>query len=550
MTEKDCPSERAGQRSALVPVRSPDRRQFLRLLGLATGACIAPNWLRAAESLSPDLVRLSIFHTTDLHGHILPTVDYNGRTDLGGLARCASRIALWRHENPNSLLIDVGDVYQGTQFALSDRGASMIDLFNLLRYDAWIVGNHEFDWGIEPFLDAVARSQMPVLAANIAAKAKAPQLEKIQPFILKEIAGIKLALIALTTPGMPYWFLPKFTADLVFEDPVDAARRAVRQAKSSGADAIILAGHMGLKDRTGGDDFANRAVAVTAEFPEAAVFIAGHTHQAIESRLTNRVILTQADHFGIHIGRVDLLFDRNSKKLLHQEARIELMDNRIALDPVILSRTQTARDRADKLLAEPVGELAETLSARAPAGEPSPVEALIAAAVTEALAERGVTIDGVFHGLFDDHAFKKGPKTIADLWTVLPYENFLVTAELDPLALRVVMNETFESREARSLSGFRYDVAGERNRRRVTNLRLPDGRPLDPAHRYRIAMNSFDASSAGHRFLKLRQILERPDARLAFHSVQTREALIAFFRRHRVVRRSVLDLPLPLRDGV
>ena len=107
-------------------------------------------------------------------------------------------------------MIDAGDVYQGTDFALRDRGQMMIDLFNLMRYDAWIVGNHEFDWGIKPFLRVVERSSMPVLAANTTLEgspagefkdAKNP-LAKIQPYILKEIAGIKIAIIGVTTPGM------------------------------------------------------------------------------------------------------------------------------------------------------------------------------------------------------------------------------------------------------------------------------------------------------------------------------------------------------------
>lgn len=511
---------------------------------------LAPPWLRAAENVSADVVRLSIFHTTDLHGHVLPTTDYSGRPDLGGLARCAAQIALWRKQNPNSLLLDIGDVYQGTQFALSDEGRMMIDLFNLLRYDAWIVGNHEFDWGIEPFLQVVARSEMPVLAANTALAGKAAgefderghPFTHIQPFLLKEIAGIKLAVIGLTTPGMPFWFLPRFTEGIEFQDPIEPARRAIRKAKSLGADAIVLAGHMGLKERTGGDDFANRAMSLTAEFPEAAVFIAGHTHQAIQSRLTNGMILTQADHFGIHVGRVDLLFDRNSKRLLHKEARTELLDNRVSLDPVVLSRAQPQLTQADGVLATPIGELADTLSAKARPGEPSPLVSLIAAAIREALSERGVTIDGVFHGLFDErHAFKKGTKMVGDIWTILPYENFLVTAELSPLELRVMMEEVFQTRETRSLTGFGFNVAGEGRQRRLTNLRRADGHSLDPTQRYRIAMNTFDASSAGHRFMKLRQMLERPEARMTFHPVQTREALIAYFRSHQVVRRTDLD---------
>jgi 2',3'-cyclic-nucleotide 2'-phosphodiesterase (5'-nucleotidase family) len=221
------------------------------------------------------------------------------------------------------------------------------------------------------------------------------------------------------------------------------------------------------------------------------------------------------------------------------------MDDRVALDPVILSRTQTQLDRAGATLAEPVGELADTLSANAPPGEPCAVASLIAAAISEALEERGMTIDGVFHGLFDEHAVEKGPKTVGDLWTILPYENFLVTAELDAVALRVMMEEVLENRETRSLVGFRFNVTGEGINRRLTNVRLADGRALDPARRYRIAMNTFDASSGGHRFMKLREMLERPEARMTFHPVQTRDALIAYFVRHKTIERVRLRAPLP-----
>ena len=86
------------------------------------------------------------------------------------------------------------------------------------------------------------------------------------------------------------------------------------------------------------------------------------------------------------------------------------------------------------------------------------------------------------------------------------------------------------------VSAFPMGELGGKNRR-LTSLRLADGRPLDPVKRYRIALNTFDARSAGHRFMKLRAILERPDARCAFHPVQTRETLIDYFRRHKEVHR-------------
>src|SRR5204862_1916830 len=139
------------------------------------------------------------------------------------------------------------------------------------------------------------------------------------------------------------------------------------------------AGHMRLKPRSGGDDYANTVMALTWEFPEAAVVIAGHTHQSIPSRLTNGVLFTQADHFGIHVGRVDLLFDRNSKKLLHREAICEVMDNRFRCDNVILSRAQSQLTESDIALAQPLGELADTLRGRSRHGMASGIERLIGA---------------------------------------------------------------------------------------------------------------------------------------------------------------------------
>src|SRR6266704_1254343 len=419
--------------------RSWTRREFLKLAGRAGLLSAVPTLASAAAALNSDTVCISILHTTDIHGHILPTSDYDGNPDRGGLARCVTQIRRWRRQNRNSILIDVGDVYQGTAVSLRNKGELMIDLFNQLGYDAWVIGNHEFDWGIEPFHQALQRSTMPVLAANTILEGKPAgefadanhPLAKIRPFILKEIAGIKLAIIGITTPGMSFWLPREFTRGIDFRQPVEPVRRAIARAKSEGADAIVLTGHMGLKPRTGGDDFANCVTALTSEFPDVAVFIAGHTHQAIPSRLTNSVLFTQADHFGIHAGRVDLLFDRNSRKLLHREAFCELMDNRYGFDSVIISRAKSQLAESDAALSQMIGELAETLHARGRPGEPSDIERLIGAAIMEALLERSVPVDGIMHGVFDEKAnLVAGPKTVNDIWNLIPFENYIVTSAL------------------------------------------------------------------------------------------------------------------------
>ena len=526
--------------------KSWTRREFLKLAGQAGLLSAFPTLANAAAALSPDTIRISILHTTDIHGHILPASDYNGNPDYGGLARCVTQIRHWQQENPNSILIDVGDVYQGTEVGLRSKGKLMIDLFNFLKYEAWIIGNHEFDWGIQPFQEALQRSAMPVLAANTLLQGKPAgefpdakhPFAKIQPSIVKEIAGIKLAIIGVTTPGMTFWLRPELIQGMDFEYPLEPVRRAIAKAKSEGAHAIILSGHMGLKARTGGDDFANTVTALTSEFPEAAVFIAGHTHQAIPSRLVNGALFTQADHFGIHVGRVDLFFDRNSKKLLHREASCELMDNRFGLDPVVMSRAKSQLAKSDIALSQSIGELAETLRARSRPGAPSDIERLIGAAIMEALRERRVQVDGAMHGVFDEKAnVVAGSKTVKDIWNVIPFENYIVTAELSPDEIKALMEEVYASHERRNLLGFDIKTEGRGHDRHIISMTFDHGRQLDRGKKYVIAFNSFDSRSAGHRFMKLRGLLETPVANCTMHPVQTRDALIDYFRRRKVVHR-------------
>jgi 5'-nucleotidase / UDP-sugar diphosphatase len=533
--------------------RSWTRREFLRLAGQAGLLSTLPTLASAAATLNPATVCISILHTTDLHGHILPTSDYDGNPDRGGLARCATQIRRWRRENPNSILIDVGDVYQGTDVSLRNKGALMIDLFNHLEYDAWVVGNHEFDWGMQCFEHAVQQSNMPVLAANMLLEQKPAgefpdanhPFAKIQPFILKEIAGIKIAIIGVTTPGMLFWLWPEFTQGLDFRHPVEPVRRAVASAKNRGADVIVLTGHMGLKTRSGGDDFANTVMALTSEFPEMAVFIAGHTHQDIPNRLTNGVLFTQADHFGIHVGRVDLLFDRNSKKLLHREAICRLMDNRVGFDQMILSRTKSQLAESDAAVSELIGELAETLRGRSYPGRPSDLEKLIGAAIMETLLERSVPVYGVMHGTFDDKAdLVAGPKTVNDIWNIIPYENYIVTAQLSPEEIKAAIEEVFTSHEKRNLLGFDVKTEGRGDDCKIVSMALANREPLDRNKKYVIAFNSFDARSGGHHFMKLRSFLERPEANCILHPMQTRDALIGYFQRHKIVHRIAAVKPL------
>ena len=494
-----------------------------------------------------DTVTISILHTTDLHGHILPTVDYAGHPDLGGLARCATQIRQWRRANPNSILLDIGDVYQGTEVGLHTRGAVMIRCLNALDYDAWVVGNHEFDWGSDEFYGCVKQSSMPVLSGNAMVDGKpigevngsAHSLANLRPYLMKEVAGFRLAIIGLTTPGLSTWLPPENLHGFEALDPVEALRPILRAVSAQNPDAILIAGHMGLKRR---DDYANRVGALTAEFPRLVAYIGAHTHQNVPSEVVNNVLYTQADHFGIYAGKVDLTFDRVTRRLLHRGAVTVQMDHQVAYDPLVLSLAKTDLEAADLVLAQKMGELSESFDTASSFGKPSDVERLIASAIIASLQKRGTPVDAVVHGLFDDQPLAPGIKTIADAWTVLPYENDIVTIELAHDDLLAVARElaTCTGRDARNLMGMQ--VVGRKigSAFQVDALRALDGSPLVAKPSYRIALNSYDSQSGGQRFPLLGRMTARASNKRVLHSIQVRDALIDFFVARQKISRSLL----------
>jgi 2',3'-cyclic-nucleotide 2'-phosphodiesterase (5'-nucleotidase family) len=216
------------------------------------------------------------------------------------------------------------------------------------------------------------------------------------------------------------------------------------------------------------------------------------------------------------------------------------MDNRFDPDPVVLSRAESQLAESEASLAQTIGELTETLHARGRRGQPSEIEKLIGAAITETLAKRSIMVDAVLHGVFDQNGkLAAGRVTVNDIWNIIPYENLIVTATLSPDEIKSVIEEMYASHEPRSLLGIAVKMEGGGPGRRITSMTFLGGRALERDKKYLIAVNSFDARSGGHHFMKLRALLDRPEANCVLHPVQTRDALIEYFRRHRVVQRIV-----------
>jgi 5'-nucleotidase / UDP-sugar diphosphatase len=498
------------------------RRSFL--LG-STAAATAAAW--PAASVAAERGRattISIFHTTDLHGHIRPTKTYDGLSDVGGFARCASCIRGWRKALPDSLTLDVGDLYQGTPASHATKGSLMVDLLGRLGYDAWTLGNHDFDWGPEVLEANLAASKPAVLTGNLRRGERTAgefdgAWEKIRPWRMHDVGGFKIAVVGLVTPGLPYWLPPALLGGIEPTDPAKALATAVREARGEGADAVVVTGHMGWRFQ---DDYANPVREILRETDDVDIYLAGHSHQNQPSWMLHDTLCSQASYFGIHCGRVDLTFDTASRKLVQRQAFTILMDDRFEPDPLVMQLAEPALAASDAELARTVCRVAGPITAR---GRGCPLVVLLCEAFAAALAKQKAPVNGVFHGSFGTGTIPAGELTVADCWKIIPYENTLVVAELTGRQLVDVVREDADVRRSdRTLWPFEISLDPQGRPERF----LFAGKPVDPERRFRIAFNSYDAQSGGRRYLKLRRLLESAEAKRKTIPIGTREALIDY----------------------
>src|SRR6187397_2115097 len=176
--------------------RSPFLYSFMTLVVLLALVFVA-------RSFVPDRVQITILSTTDLHGNIDPVDYYTNKPDNRGLAKMATLIKRIRKEQPNVLLIDSGDTIQGSPLesfhGRKNNGPPdpMMLAMSSLNYDAMTVGNHEYNFGLKVLEKARSEAKFPWLSANT--YDKATDKPHYKPYIVKEVAGVKIGILGLTT---------------------------------------------------------------------------------------------------------------------------------------------------------------------------------------------------------------------------------------------------------------------------------------------------------------------------------------------------------------
>lgn len=495
----------------------------------------------AALSARARPVEITVLHTTDIHGHLLPTADYNGVTNVGGLLRCATKIEEIRRQKDNILLLDCGDLIQGSAESFLTDGRATIRAMEYLRYDAWTLGNHEFDWGLTKLLALHDETSLPMLAANITGRPGLPgPLTKVRPFILREYEGVKVAVVGLITPGVPSWSTPDLLGDNLFERSVQALKRVMPEVRAAQPDILLLATHQGY--RPYGDDHANELNAVAAAFPEFDAIIGGHSHQPVERALIGgHALYTQAGYYGIWLGQLDLTYDTVTRKLVQKNTRLYRISEEVPMSTGLTAVVKTDIEKAQAYLDRPVGQAKGVIKHRGDEMGRSPVQQLICRAMAEV---SGAEI--VLHGILDEADLPSGPLKMSDVWKIVPYENRIAVLAVTPAELTDILNENLKRRgniQFMAPFGFSYEL--DASGKSVARILLADGSTPHPRKRLKLAVNSYVVASGGQRFPMLREIAERPETRLQLLEVDTRSSVIRYLEKHRPLDPVSLEVGKP-----
>lgn len=260
---------------------------------------------------------ITILHTNDVHSHIDPfPSDHSRYANLGGLARRASLVQKIRQENPNTLLFDAGDIFQGTPYFNFYGGELEFKLMSKLKYDAATIGNHDFDNGIDGLLAQMPHAKFELLSANYDFT-NTVMNGFVKPYQTYIRDGIKIGVygIGIDLDGLVLKKLYKETEHL---NPYEIALDTERKLKEEeNCELIICLSHLGYDY----DNNPNRAddVTLAAKTEYTQLIIGGHTHTFLEkpeirlNKFGKEVLVNQVGCYGLNLGRIDFYFDSTEK---------------------------------------------------------------------------------------------------------------------------------------------------------------------------------------------------------------------------------------------
>ncbi len=460
----------------------------------ATGPTVTPAPVTDDVPVTPDdagdpTETIVILHTNDFHGAVEPEGIQGSAATLeeGGLVNVVSLIDQLHQEHPGrTLLLDAGDTFQGSYVSNSTEGELVMAAMNVAGYDAWTLGNHEFDWGQEPLKARIAQAGFPVLAANILDETTGKLWDAVQPYTIVEVGRIKAGILGLAYPGTPAITKPENVAGLEFQQAEETVRHYLPELQEQ-AELIIVLSHLGYD----GD------LALAKAVDGLDVIIGGHSHMFLESpRNINDTLIVQAGAKGQVVGRLELTVNVETGQVVDYvsgKVLVPVTGNLEVVNQEVKTLVDAALAEAEETINMPIGETAVALRPES-TGEFAlgnlVVDAMLACDLDGQPADIAMHNNGGIRA-----ALPKGPVSFGQLYAVLPFDNQLMALDLTgEQVLRILEHSVSSSPGKMLVAGmtFRFDMSRPAGNRVVEAL--VGGEPLDPARAYRVITIDYLAS--------------------------------------------------------
>lgn len=490
-----------------------------------------PPALLAKESATVDL---TILHVNDTHGRILPYVEGTSgeRQMVGGAAYLARTIQAERSKNPDgTLLLSAGDMFQGTPVSNIFKGRSVTDVMNYLKFDAMAIGNHEFDWGMDVLQHLVASSRFPYLSANIKDE-RGRYLPGVKPYVIVMRKNVKIAIIGITTPEVPRITTPGRFKHMTVDRPEDILPRFIRKAKDEGAMMIIVLSHLGLD--------ADKDLAQSN--PGIHVIVGGHSHTALENPVVaGNTIIVQAGAYGLYLGVLKLKIDPDTGKIIRHTEETELEKVMAGkdrpYDKELASIIQAYYGRIEKEYSKVVGETS------VPLVRYHQRESNIGNFICDTMRKNtGTDIAFINSGAIRNN-IPKGRITLEQVFTLLPFDNILVTMKLTGKQILEILEQNAKLEHGiLQVSGIaiRHDIS-EPAGSRVREVHI-GRRSLDPERTYTVTTIDF-LVAGGDAFSPFKE------GKNIMYGTALRDVFVSYLEKHspispRIEGRIIMNAPL------
>jgi 2',3'-cyclic-nucleotide 2'-phosphodiesterase (5'-nucleotidase family) len=491
----------------------------LKLIAVCLGAA---GCLSAPLYEAPQRFDLVVAATTDVHGYLRGWDYYTNRADtVRGLARAATIVDSLRRVSPlYPVLVDAGDILQGTPLTYA---AARIDTtiphpvilaMNAMQYDAGVVGNHEFNYGLATLDRAIRQAHFPLLATN----AYSPDgKQRFRGWAVSTRRGIKIAIVGATTPGSMLWDRDNLAGKVVIRDIVPEVRAAVRDAQGAGASVIVVVVHSGLNEPSSYDTVTttigseNVAARLAHEVPGIDLIVYGHSHKEMADTVIGTTLLMQPKNWAGSVAVAHLTVERAKGRYRVIAKRSQLVQTaHHAEEAQVLAVTAEGHRAAVRYATMTIGSTPVTWRADSARVVDTPLMDFILD--VERRATGAQLASTAAFSL--DATLAAGPITVGRIAALYPYDNTLRAIRISGAQLRAYLEQSARYFRPNgdgtadidpSIPGFNYDMVSGVDYtidvskpigQRITTLQF-EGRPVQPTDSFTMALNNYRQTGGG-----------------------------------------------------